>query len=162
MLAPTRTSAETTSAALDLEARLAVVGAEMDGRLAWASVDINIRTAHIETPVIPLTPSLQPEPTTHHAPVAQLLRQARTLIAAGWARGVYRDDRGNYCLQGALAAADTTGRHAHHAAHLLLEVIAAEQPHAEGLSRWNDRQASAGPVLRALDNAIRLADTRGI
>lgn len=161
MLAPTRTSAAPATAVLDLEARLALVGAEMDGRLAWASADISIRTAHIDTSVVPLAPTLQPESAAHHTPVAQLLRRARTLIAAGWTRGVYRDDRGSYCLQGALAAADTTGRAAH-ASHLLLEVIAAEQPHVEGLSRWNDQQTSAGPVLRALDNAIRLADRRGI
>lgn len=157
--APTRAAAP----ALTLEERFTLAQLAMDERLTQASAAISIRTAPIEIPVVdladvvPLTPTLAPAPAGG-SPVADHLRRAREHMAAvGWTPGRRRDEAGAVCALGGLYATAGGGSVAD-AAAVLLDAIHQEFPNALTVPSWSDQQGGAGPVLRMLDRAARLAD----
>jgi hypothetical protein len=100
-----------------------------------------------------------PLPTKRDAAVAQLLRDARELIAdpRNWTQRIYRSFRGRRCAVGALRAAasrldDPTLAWS---AHGMLIKIARSRGFTN-VEAMNDRSSHAA-VLRAFDEAIALA-----
>jgi hypothetical protein len=167
-LAPVQASPPTVAAPveLDLDARMALTLAVMDGRCTTAVLAVDINSAHIaiEQPEIaaplPLTPTLAPSP--YSTPIAGLLHRARNRIAAdGWCRDALYDDQGAICPIRAIRLEAASRRQADDACVTLLESI---QRHwqAETIPSWNAQQASAAPVLLAFDRAAELAHARGI
>ncbi|MEV3958451.1 DUF6197 family protein [Streptomyces albogriseolus] len=174
--APARTGQQTRPApapsALSLDARLAAAEAAMTVRLDEAAVAHEVRTAHINTqPVdladvitVPLTPTPQPQqlPAT---PVAALLERARARMEAdGWCAGALTDESGAVCLLGAIRreAGGDRGLEAD-AASLVLDVIRRRfGDHVESVPSFNDAHGTGRIPLRMLDQAVSLADARGL
>jgi len=154
---------------LDLDARLAMVGALMDERLALANVAFEVDTAHLPAadpiPVVTAPPIIQPAaaPCPYSTPVAAALHRARIrLETAGWCTGRLRDEQGATCLMGAIRAEAPTGSAADDASTVLLEAIQRDFRDAETVPSWNDAQRSPRLALLYLDRAAALADSRGL
>jgi hypothetical protein len=158
---------------VDLETRLVIADAAMTVRLAEASAQFAIRTAHIDidplpdtaaTPgALPLVPTLAPTAAPYGTPTASLLHRARAYIEThGWLQGGLREDNGpRRCPIGAIRIEAGGNRHlADDACTLLLEAIQRDHPDAETIPSWNDTQNTVEPVLNAFDRAIQLADSR--
>ncbi|MFE2297922.1 hypothetical protein ACFXAW_06975 [Streptomyces sp. NPDC059445] len=169
MRAPTATATAAAPVTLDLDARLALVGAVMDERLSFASLSFEVDTAHIlaADPIpevaapLSLTPTAAPCP--YPTPIAATLHRARLrLDTAGWCAGQLRDEQGARCLIGVIqAAADSRGQ-ADDACVLLLEAIRRDFPGVETVPSWNDSQRDSRLPLVYLDRAAELAHTRGL
>lgn len=153
---------------LDLDARLAVVGALMDERLALANITFEVDTAHIpasepipEVTAPPLiTPTTAPCPYT--TPIAATLHQAQTqLETGGWCTGQLRDEQGATCLIGAIRAAAPSRGQADDACAVLLEAIRRDFA-VDTIPSWNDRQTSVAPALLYLGRAAELAHNRNL
>ncbi|MGY1579163.1 DUF6197 family protein [Streptomyces sp. MN13] len=167
MAAPTRTRTAA-PAELDLEARLALVGATMSIRLDEAAVAYEVRTAHIPsadpipeiTAPLPLTPT--PAPSSYSTPIAALLHRARMRIATvGWCQSAAFDEAGAVCPIHAIRQEAASRGQADDACVLLLESIR-QQFSDETIPAWNARQPGSAPVLLQLDRAAALADSRGL
>lgn len=162
----------TTTAApveLDLDARLAMMGAIMDERLALANISFEVDTACIEgadpipeTTALPrLTPTVAPCP--YSTPIAATLHQARIRMETdGWCTGQLRDPDGAGCLIGVIRAAADSRVQADDACVLLLEAIRRDFADAETIACWNDAQNNPRMPLLYLDRAAALAHARGL
>lgn len=159
---------ETTTAApveLDLEARLAEVGAIMDARLDLAGLTVDVNSAHIaidqpEIAVPQLPQTVIPAP--YSTPLAALLHRAKARLRAdGWSCDALVDEQGRRCPIGVIRREAASRWQADDACVLLLEAI---QQHwqAETIPSWNAQQTSVAPVLIAFDRAAELAHNRGI
>ncbi|WP_060905350.1 DUF6197 family protein [Streptomyces scabiei] len=164
--APT-TPATDVQVELDLDARLALVGAVMDERCKLAVLAIGVNTAHIPdadpipevTAPIPLTPTTAPCPYT--TPIAVTLHKAQLRLAdGGWCTGALRDEQGAACLIGAIRAEAGGRSEADDACVLLLEAIRRDFPNAETIPSWNDARNSPRQPLLYLDRAAALAHAR--
>jgi hypothetical protein len=162
----TITLAPATPVELDLDARMALTLAEMDGRCTTAVLAVDINSAHIavDTPEItaslPLTPTLAPSP--YRTPIAGLLHRARNrIVTDGWCRDALHDDQGAICPIRAIRLEAASRHEADDACVLLLESI---QRHwrAETVPSWNAQQTSAAPVLLAFERAAELAHNRSL
>ncbi|MGA5284812.1 DUF6197 family protein [Streptomyces griseoincarnatus] len=176
--APARTGQQTRPAhapsALSLDARLAAAEAAMTVRLDEAAVAHEVRTAHINTqPVdltdvitVPLTPTLQPQPQQLPAtPVAALLERARVRMEAdGWCAGALTDESGAVCLLGAIRKeADGDRGLEADAASVVLDAIRRRfGDHVESVPSFNDAHGTGRIPLCMLDQAVSLADARGL
>lgn len=155
MPAPTIAPAAVQAPALDLEARLALVGALVQQRLDEAAVAFEVNTAHIPVEPVDFTaPAITPTIAPALTPIAACLQQAaRILTERGWTRGHLRGEQGAVCAVGAIRAAATSRGQADDACALLLDVIQQEFAGAETVPSWNDQQTSATPVIRILGQA---------
>jgi hypothetical protein len=167
MRAPTTVTTAAAPVVLDLDARLALVGAVMDERLSLANLSFEVDTAHIPAadPIpeiaspLPLTPTAAPCP--YPTPVAATLHQARLrLDAAGWCTGQLRDEQGAACLIGAIRTEAPSRGAADDACVILLEAIRRDFPTAETVPSWNDNQRDPRLPARYLDRAAELAHAR--
>ncbi|MBR8638622.1 hypothetical protein KEF29_03235 [Streptomyces tuirus] len=164
--APTTT--ETASPVeLDLDARLALVGALMDERLANANIAFEVDTAHIPAaaaiPAVVAPPLVipGPGPSPYGTPLANTLHRARIrLKTSGWCTGQLRDEQGAACLIGAIRAEAGSRDQADDACAVLLEAIQRDFADADTIPSWNDRQSSPRPALLYLDRAAALAHSR--
>jgi hypothetical protein len=164
--APTTT--ETTAPVeLDLDARLALVGALMDERLAHANIAFEVDTAHIPAadpiPAVVASPLIEPAatPCPYGTPLAATLHRARVrLETGGWCTGQLRDEQGAACLIGAIRAEAPARDQADDACAVLLEAIRRDFTDADTIPSWNDRQHSPRPALLYLDRAAALAHSR--
>jgi hypothetical protein len=166
MTAPTTTETAAAPVELDLDARLALVGAFMDERCTLAVLAVGVNSAHIATPEpltvtapLPLTPTAAscPYPT----PIAATLHRARLrLDAAGWCTGQLRDEQGARCLIGSIQTEAPTRGQADDACVLLLEAIRRDFPTAETIPSWNDNQRDRRLPALYLDRAAQLAHSR--
>jgi hypothetical protein len=160
----TITLAPATPVELDLDARMAVTLAEMDGRCTTAVLAVDINSAHIavDTPEftvsLPLIPTLAPSP--YRTPIAGLLHRARNrIVTDGWCRDALHDDQGAICPIRAIRLEATSRHEADDACVTLLESIQRTWQ-AETIPSWNAAQTSAAPVLLAFDRAAELAHNR--
>jgi hypothetical protein len=161
----TRTSAPVE---LDLDARLAMVGAVMDERCNLAVLAVDVNSAHIVTPELsqvtgplPLVPAMAPNP--YSTPIAATLHRARLrLDAGGWCTGQLRDEQGAACPIGVIQAAASGRREADDACALLLEAIRRDFPTAETVPSWNDNQRDPRLPARYLERAAELAHSRNL
>ncbi|MFJ3984402.1 DUF6197 family protein [Streptomyces fungicidicus] len=154
---------------LDLDARLAMVGALMDERLAYANITFEVDTAHLPAadpiPTVVAPPIIQPatSPCPYTTPVAATLHRARVrLETAGWCTGQLRDEQGATCLIGAIRAEAGNRGQADDACAVLLEAIQRDFADADTVPSWNDAQRSPRLALLYLDRAAALADSRGL
>lgn len=161
----TRTRTRAAQSVLDLDARLALAGAVMTGRLDEAAVAFEVNTAHLpatdHTPYITHTPQPTPTRSPYRTPIADLLHRARMrIIADGWCRDSLFDEQGAVCpIRAIRLEAHGNRRLADEACVLLLDRIQAEFPHAETIPSWNAQQTSHAPVLLAFDRAAHHAHT---
>lgn len=147
-----RATAPPAAPPLDFEERLALAG------LSTTDTPLNLADV-IRTPVaVPQTP-MAPRST----PVADLLQRARQLLVTdGWCRDAQRADDGRHCLYGAVRAAARGDGHAETTAlGLVLDAIR-KQFGGDSIPTFNDSCGDVGPVMRVLDGAADLAETRGI
>lgn len=166
-LAPVQASPPTTAPVeLDLDARMALTLAEMDGCCTTTVLAVDINSAHIaiETPEImaplPLTPTLAPSP--YNTPIASLFHRARNrIVADGWCRDALYDDQGAICPIRAIRLEAASRHEADDACVLLLESIQ-RTFQAETIPSWNRQQTSAAPVLLAFERAAELAHARNL
>lgn len=152
---------------LDLDARLAVVGALMDERLALANVAFEVDTAHLPAadpiPAVVAPPLIQPAttPCPYETPLASVLHRARIrLETGGWCTGQLRDEQGAACLIGAIRSEAGSRDQADDACAVLLEAIRRDFAHAETIPSWNDAQRGPRLALLYLDRAAALAHSR--
>lgn len=153
---------------LDLEARLLLLGAVMDERLAEAAVAFEVNTAHIPAadPIPEITAPLRLTPTAvpfpYNTPLASLLHRARVRIETdGWCRDAIRDEQGARCPIGAIRIEAANRDQADDACVLLLDVIQRDFADAT-IPSWNAAQPSATPVLRYLDRAAQHAHNHNL
>jgi hypothetical protein len=167
MSAPATATTAAAPVHLDLDARLAMVGAVMDERLALANIAFEVDTAHIPaaepvpevTAPLPLTPTAAPCP--YPTPVAATLHRARLrLEAGGWCSGQLRDEQGAACLIGAIRTEAPNRGAADDACVILLEAIRRDFPTADTVPSWNDNQRDPRLPARYLDRAAELAHNR--
>ncbi|MGW5582860.1 DUF6197 family protein [Streptomyces sp. NPDC003857] len=166
MRAPT----ETTTAApveLDLDARLALVGAEMDARLSLANLSFEVDTAHIPAadpiPEVVAPPRLVPTitPCPYTTPIAATLHRARARLETdGWCAGQLREGE-QRCLIGVIRAVAGSRREADDARDVLDEAIRRDF-RIRSIPEWNDQQRDARLPLLYLDRAAALAHSRGL
>lgn len=149
---------------LDLDARLVLVGALMDERLAHANIAFEVDTAHIPAaapiPAVVAPPliDLAIAPCPYVTPLAATLHRARIqLETAGWCTDQLRDEQGAACLIGAIRAEASSRDQADDACAVLLEAIQRDFADAETIPSWNDRQRGPQPALLYLDRAAALA-----
>ncbi|MFE5368167.1 DUF6197 family protein [Streptomyces mirabilis] len=167
-LTPVQASPPTTAPVeLDLDARMALTLAEMDGRCTTAVMAVDINSAHIAVEIpeitapVPLTPTLAPSP--YSTPIAGLLHRARNRIEAdGWCTGALRDEQGARCLIGAIRIEASSRGQADDACVLLLDAIRRDFPTAETVPSWNDNQRDPRLPARYLDRAAQLAHARNL
>jgi hypothetical protein len=168
-LAPVQASPPTTTSALDLDARMALLLAVMGDRCRDAVLAVDVNSAHIDTGVpaeitapLPLTPTLAPSP--YSTPIAELIHRARLRIEAdGWCRDAIFDEQGAVCpIRAIRLEARGDRRLADDACVLLLDAIQRSFPGAETIPSWNAGQTSARPVLLQFDRAAQLAHNRGL
>ncbi|MFE8961757.1 DUF6197 family protein [Streptomyces iakyrus] len=152
---------------LDLDARLAVVGALMDERLALANVVFEVDTAHIPAadpiPAVVAPPLITPRPVAcpYSTPLAATLHRAGVrLETGGWCTGQLRDEQGAACLIGAIRAEAPTRSQADDACAILLETIRRDFAEADTIPSWNDAQRGPRLALLYLDRAAALAHSR--
>lgn len=155
--------------ALDLDARLALVGVEMDGRLGGAGLTFDVNTARIpaEPTFTPDRPVEYPAPArqvTYRTPLAACLQRAQhRLEDGGWCAGTSRDEQGAVCLMQAIRSVAHSRAEADDACVHLLDVIRAEfDPAAETIPSWNDAQQGPRVPIRILGRGADRADARGI
>jgi hypothetical protein len=168
MAAPTTTATAAAPVVLDLDARLALVGAVMDERCTLAVLAVDVNSAHIATPEpltvtapLPLTPTAAPCP--YPTPIAATLHRARLrLEASGWCTGQLRDEQGAACLIGAIRTEAPSRRAADDTCVILLDAIRRDFPTAETVPSWNDNQRDRRLPARYLDRAAELAHARGL
>jgi hypothetical protein len=166
MIAPATVITAATPVELDLDARLAMVGALMTGRLDEAAVAFEVNTAHIPaTPLpeitapLPLTPTSAPCP--YSTPIAVALHRARLrLDVGGWCTGQLRDEQGAACLIGVIRAEAPTRGAADDACVVLLDAIRRDFAHIETIPSWNDAQRDPRLPAVYLDRAAALAHAR--
>lgn len=166
--APTQTAVDA-PVVLGLDARLALVGALMDERLALANVSFEVDTAHLPAadpvPAVAAPPAIRPlaAPCPYSTPVAATLHRARVrLETGGWCTGQLRDEEGANCLVGAIRVEAPTGHAAGDACTVLLEAIRRDFRAVDTVPSWNDAQRSPRLALLYLDRAAALADSRGL
>jgi hypothetical protein len=158
----------TRPAVLGLDDRLALTGLAMDQRLDQAAVAFEVNTAHIPAEQLPEITIPQPPqtavPAPYTTPLAALLHRARIRLQTdGWTTGALRDEQGSRCALGAIRGEAQGDRGAEaDASTVLLEAIRRRFPGADSVPSWNDSQRDSGPVMRLLDEAAALADSRGI
>lgn len=169
MIAPAIGTRAVAPVELDLDARLAEVGAIMDGRLALANVAFEVDTAHIPAadPIpdvaapLPLTPTLAPCP--YSTPIAATLHRARLrLETGGWCTGQLRDEQGAACLIGVIRSEAGSRAEADDSCVLLLEAIRRDFPNAESVPSWNDARNDPRLPARYLERAAELAHARSL
>lgn len=168
MIAPTIRVVSAAPVELDLDARLAMVGAIMTGRLDEAAVAFEVNTAHIPaTPIpeitapLPLTPAAAPCP--YSTPIAAALHRARLrLEIGGWCTGQLRDEQGAACLIGVIRGEAGSRGAADDACVLLLEAIRRDFPNAESVPSWNDARRDPQLPARYLERAAELAHARSL
>jgi hypothetical protein len=166
MAAPTTRAVAAAPVELDLEARLAMVGAIMSERLDEAAVAFEVNTAHIpaETPVeITAPPRLTPTsaPCPYSTPIAGVLHRARLrLEAGGWTTGALRDEKGARCPIGGIRIEASSRHEADDACVILLEAIRRDFQDADTIPSWNDAQRGPRLPLLYLDRAAQLAHSR--
>lgn len=156
-------SADVAPRVLDLDARMALTLAEMDGRCHMATLAVDVNSAHIatEAAAVTLLPIL-PVPTAapYSTPIAALLHRARIRIESdGWCRDALYDESGAICPERAIRLEAASRRQGEAASLVLLEAIRRHWQ-AETIPSWNARQGSAEPVLLAFDRAAELAHSR--
>ncbi|MFD5795617.1 hypothetical protein ACFWIO_19165 [Streptomyces diastatochromogenes] len=163
--APTETKAAA-PVELDLDARLAEVGAIMTARLDQAGLTVDVNSAHIATDPLPeITIPQLPQtaiPASYGTPIADLLHRAQARLQAdGWSREAAVDQEGRRCPIGAIRREAASRWQADDACVLLLEAI---QRHwqTETIPSWNAQQTSVAPVLLAFERAAELAHHRGL
>ncbi|MFG3660255.1 hypothetical protein [Streptomyces sp. NPDC047706] len=166
--APTTTTATAAPVELGLDARLALVGALMDERLALANIAFEVDTAHLPAadpiPNVTAPPPIEPaaEPCPYSTPAAATLHRARIrLETAGWCTGQLRDEQGAACAIGAIRAAADSRSAADDACAVLLEAVQRDFAHVQTIPSWNDGQTQPRLILLYLDRAAALADARG-
>lgn len=154
---------------LDLEARLALVGALMAGRLDEAAVAFEVNTAHIPSadPIpedtAPLRLAPTPTPCPYRTHIAATLHRARIRLELdGWCRDNLVDESGAICPIRAIRLEAASRREADDACVLLLDAIQRDFPSADTIPSWNAAQASAAPVLLAFNRATELAHARNL
>lgn len=153
---------------LDLDARLAMVGALMTGRLDEAAVAFEVNTAHIAAERLPeiaaplrLTPTSAPCP--YPTPIAATLHRARLrLDTGGWCTDQLRDEQGAACLIGVIRVEARSRYEADDACVLLLEAIRRDFPTAETVPSWNDARSDPRLPARYLERAAELAHSRNM
>lgn len=164
-------SPDTTRAEPGLDARLAAAEAAMTVRLETAALAVDINTAHVATEPLDLAavvtgpvPLPEPPEPDYPTPMAALLqRAARRLTHGGWCRGATVDEDGARCLYGAIRAENPGGAHTDDALAVLLDAIRRRFPGAETIPSANDHFVpDSAAAVRLLDDAARLADTRGL
>jgi hypothetical protein len=156
----TRPAALRPAPAPTLDDRLALARLAMDARLAAASADMLIRTAHIPTPDVEIGPPILTAPDR---PLAQLLtRAAHRLATVGWSQHSAVTGAGAICPLWAIRAEAGSEREEGEARSLLLEAIRSEAPDVVSVPYWNARQTGPSVPIRMLHTAARLADHRGI
>lgn len=167
MIAPATATTAAVPVELDLDARLAMVGAIMTGRLDEAAVAFEVNTAHIPaTPapeiVTPALPAPIPAVCPYSTPIAATLHRARIrLDAGGWCTGQLRDEQGAACLIGVIRGEAGSRAEADDACVLLLEAIRRDFPNAESVPSWNDARNDHRLPARYLERAAELAHARG-
>ncbi|NED75364.1 hypothetical protein G3I51_24175 [Streptomyces sp. SID9944] len=151
---------------LDLDARLALVGAAMDERIALAHLAVDVNTAHLPAadplPEITAPPHItpQPNPCPYSTPIATVLWRARQRLQEyGWLRGQLRDEQGAACAAGHIRAVAHGRDEYEDALAVLLEIVRRDFG-ADGIPAWNDAQPDARPVILAFGRAAELAHTR--
>jgi hypothetical protein len=147
---------------LDLEARMALTLAEMDGRCRMAALAVDVNTAHIATEPMPPTvpPILTPATTPYSTPIAALLHRARVRIEVdGWCREALYDESGAVCPERAIRLEAASRQQGYDACLLLLESIRRHWQ-ADTIPSWNAQQHGTAPVLLAFDRAAELAHSR--
>lgn len=153
---------------LDLDARLAMVGAVMDERCTLAVLAVDVNSAHITgvelpeiTAPLPLTPTSAPCP--YNTPIAATLHRARIrLDTAGWCTGGLRDEQGAACLIGVIRVEAGSHSAADDACVILLEAIRRDFPNAETVPSWNDARNNPRLPARYLERAAELAHSRNM
>ncbi|MEU8764765.1 hypothetical protein [Streptomyces sp. NPDC048659] len=170
----TRQAANAPPAALTLEERLTLVNMEMTARLNEAALAHAVNTAHIPTePVdladvvtLPLIPTLQPPPASSYpTPVAALLQRAHhRLLTGGWCSGALTDEDGAHCVLGAIRAeaGGDSGLEADASSVLLDAIRRSFGEHVDSVPSFNDAHGSGRVPMRMLDQAVSLADARGL
>ncbi|MFC8492958.1 hypothetical protein ACFUJU_19585 [Streptomyces sp. NPDC057235] len=170
--APTTHQAAAPPTALTLEERLTLVNMEMTARLNEAAVAHAVNTAHIpiepvdlaDVVTVPLTPTLQP-PASYPTPVAALLQRAHhRLLTGGWCSGALVDEDGAHCMIGAIRieARGDSGLEADAASVLLDAIRRTFGEHVDSVPSFNDAHGSGRVPMRMLDQAVGLADARGL
>ncbi|MGW5173148.1 DUF6197 family protein [Streptomyces sp. NPDC004082] len=160
--------APTTTAVLDLDARMALALAVMDERCTIAVLAVDVNAAHIATEPLPeitaplpLTPTLTPSPYT--TPIASTLHRARhRLEIDGWTTGALRDEQGARCPIGAIRVEASSRREADDACVILLEAIQRDFRDADTIPSWNDQQTSPRFPILYLGKAADLAHARNL
>lgn len=156
-------------AGLDLDARMALVGALMGERLDQAAIAFEVNTAHIPgadpipniTAPLPLTPTAAPGP--YSTPIAGTLHRARIRLEnEGWCREALRDEQGARCLIGAIQAEAPTRAAVADVCNVLLDAIRRDFPDADTIGSWNDAWRDPRLPLRYLDRAADLAHARSL
>jgi hypothetical protein len=154
---------------LDLDARLAVVGALMDERLALANVAFEVDTAHIPAadpiPEVTAPPLIAPAPAPcpYTTPLAAALHRARVrLETGGWCTGAMRDEQGAVCLAQAIQLETRSSSETADARAILLEAIRRDFRDADSIPSWNDAQRGPRFPLLYLDRAADLAHARSL
>lgn len=165
--APTTSIETATPVELDLDARLALVGALMDERLAYANVAFEVDTAHLPAadpiPTVAALPIVTPAPAScpYSTPLAAILHRARIrLETGGWCTGQLRDEQGAACLIGAIRAEAVGRDQADDACAVLLEAIQRDFADADTIPSWNDQQRGPRLALLYLDRGAALAHSR--
>ncbi|GAA1592656.1 DUF6197 family protein [Streptomyces globosus] len=156
--------------ALDLDARMAAVDAEMTVRLELAGLTLDVDTVHASPPldladvITGPVPLPEPEEAPHTTPAAATLqRAARRLRTGGWCRGATVTADGARCLVGAVRAEAPTGRAEDDALTVLLDVLRRHYPDIASVPDANDRRLpDLRAVLRVLGEAAVLADTQSL
>lgn len=161
----TLTTTRQTPVELDLDARLALVGAEMDERLSLANLSFEVDTAHIPAadpiPEVVAPPRLVPaiEPCPYTTPIAATLHRARVRLETdGWCAGQLREGE-QRCLIGVIRAVAGSRGAADDACGVLLEAIQRDFK-VRSIPEWNDQQRDARLPLLYLDRAAELAHAR--
>ncbi|WP_030168996.1 DUF6197 family protein [Streptomyces sp. NRRL S-813] len=163
--APTKTTTAT-PVELDLDARLAMVGAVMDERIYLAHLAIDVNTAHLPAaeplPEVVAPPLIIPAaaPCPYTTPLAAVLYQAQARLEGGWCTGQLRDEAGAVCLIGAIRAVAASRDQADDACAVLLEAIRRDFADAETIPSWNDSQRGPRLPLLYLGRAAELAHAR--
>ncbi|MFD7510008.1 hypothetical protein ACFV5N_11795 [Streptomyces sp. NPDC059853] len=166
-------AAPAAAAALDLDARLALVDAAMTVRLETALVRLAVDAAEAESaPADADTTVLLAYAANHQAPVdlyptpvaALLQRAARRLEDTGWCRGATRDASGATCLYGAVHA-EARGSRGLEADGLDVLLVAIQRRFAAAatIPAANDQLLPNGAAaVQLLDAAALLAHTHDL
>lgn len=161
---------------LSLEDRLTLTNTAMTVALDRAAVAYEVNTAHIPTtppdwdgiitaPTTPISPDHMPALNPYGSPVASLLQRAhQRLLTGGWCTGTLVDQAGARCLGGAIRAeAGGDRRLEAEAVAVLMDTIRRTYgTDVDSVPAFNDAWDNARAPLRMLDQAVGLADARGL